>query len=145
MSRRCAFIFLAALLATASCGSTPSLPAAPSDLESGVVVYENANYRGESALVAQSIPDLQDFDGPCEHDTGTSDAPATTYDWNDCISSIRVAPGTHAIAYRDPRYQGPSIDLGPSAPNLQLVTGSCAHDGLNDCVSSIRIVSTGQM
>ena len=142
---RCAFILVAVLLATASCGSTPSLPAAPSDLESGVVVYENANYQGESAYLAQSIPDLREFNGPCEHDTGTSDAPDTTYDWNDCISSIRVAAGTHAIAYRDPRYQGPSIDLGPDAPNLQLAPGSCSHEGLNDCISSIRLVSVGQM
>ncbi len=138
---RCTFVLLVVLLATAGCGSSPSLPAAPSELESGVVVYEDANYLGESAFVAQSIPDLSDFDGPCAHDTGTSDAPETTYDWNDCISSIRVAPGTHAIGYRDPRYQGPSIDLGPGAPNLQLVPGSCSHEGLNDCISSIRIVS----
>ena len=134
-------VLLAVLLA-ASCGSSPTLPAAPSELESGVVVYESANYRGESAFLAQSLPDLGDFHGPCEHDTGTSDDPETTYDWNDCISSIRVAPGTHAIAYRDPRYQGPSVDLGPDAPNLQLVPGSCNHEGLNDCISSIRIVSS---
>ena len=104
---RCTFVLLVVLLATAGCGSSPSLPAAPSELESGVVVYEDANYLGESAFVAQSIPDLSDFDGPCEHDTGTSDAPETTYDWNDCISSIRVAPGTHAIGTAIPGIRVP--------------------------------------
>jgi hypothetical protein len=24
-------------------------------------------------------------------------------------------------------------------PNLQLVSGTCSHDGLNDCISSIRV------
>ena len=127
-------------LLIAGCEGLPSLPTAPSELTRGVSIYEHANFLGESALVETSQSDLKDFDGPCEHTESAGDgSTSTTYDWNDCISSIRIAPGWRAVIYRDDDYKGQSLQLAGDVPNLQLVTGSCSHDGLNDCVTSIAL------
>jgi Peptidase inhibitor family I36 len=85
---------------------TAGAPAGPSELASGVVLYEGANFAGNSALVTSDIPNLGDFDGPCEH-TGDSKR-GTFYDWNDCASSIRVAPGWRATVYEQGDYKGES-------------------------------------
>jgi hypothetical protein len=45
-------------------GCQKSLPVGPSDLSDGIVVYEHANYLGESAHITQDIKDLKDFKGP---------------------------------------------------------------------------------
>ena len=131
-------IALALLIGLAGC-EMPSLPTAPSDLTSGVSIYEHANFQGNSALLAESNTDLSDYDGPCEHDDGET----TIHDWNDCVSSVRVAPGWRAIAYRDTDYRGQSVELSVDAPNLQLVAGSCSHEGLNDCITSIKVIAPG--
>jgi hypothetical protein len=117
-----------------SCGGK-SLPPAPSDVNSGLTVYEHANYLGSSALVTSSIADLSDFKGPCVHEVGNT----TSLDWTDCISAIRIAPGWHATIYRDTDYDGDSLEVTGDLPNLQLVPGDCDHDGMNDCVSSIKL------
>ena len=137
--RRCV---LALLLTLAACEGLPSLPAAPSDLTAGVSVYEHANFEGESALIRSSTPDLREFEGPCEHtDSDANGVASTTFNWNDCISSLRVAPGWRAIIHRDDDYDGQSLQLTADVPNLQLVAGSCDHEGLNDCVTSITVVA----
>jgi hypothetical protein len=71
------------------------LPTAPSELTTGITVYEHANFSGRSGHITQDIPDLKDFSGPCEHEEYDSDSSTTRtfFDWNDCISSVRVAPG----------------------------------------------------
>lgn len=139
--RRAAPVVLLAGLA--GCGGA-SLPTAPSDLTQGVSIYEHANFLGESALLTASEQDLADFKGPCEHsDTDQYGNTSYTYDWNDCVSSLRVAPGWRAIVYRDSRYRGQSLELTADAPNLQLVAGTCSHDGLNDCVTSIKVIAPG--
>lgn len=125
------------------CGKD-SLPTAPSELSSGITVYEHANFLGESAHITQDIADLRDFKGPCEHieTSGGGDVPVTSStvrDWNDCISSIQLAAGWTAVAYRNPDYRGESLEITGDVSNLQLVRGTCDHDGLNDCVSSIRV------
>ena len=123
-----------------SCGGQGMLPAAPSDVTAGLTLYEHANYEGGSALLTQSIGDLTDFKGPCEHEVDGYDGTSTTfYDWNDCISSIRLAPGWRATVYRDTDYEGDSVVVTGNLSNLQLVAGRCAHDGMNDCISSIRL------
>jgi peptidase inhibitor family I36 len=120
------------VLLTVVSGCEMTLPGAPSDLATGIVVYEHANYLGQSAHITSDLKDLKDIDrGPCK----TEDAS----NWNDCISSVRVAPGTVATLYRDPNFKGESLEVGLDVPNLQLQKGSCSHDGLNDCVTSIRI------
>ena len=113
---------------------------APSGLEQGISIYEDANYLGTSALITTDIRDLKDFDGPCEHTECDSMGGSTTYhDWNDCTSSIRVAPGWRAIVFRDDDFSGQQLEVTADAPNLLLVAGSCNHDGLNDCITSIKL------
>ena len=82
----------------------------------------------------------EDFQGPCVHETYSGSTGDTTVrNWGDCISSIRVAPGWHATIYRDDSFKGQSVETTSDLPNLQLVAGSCDKDGLNDCISSIRV------
>ena len=52
-----------------------------------------------------------------------------TYDWNDCVSSVRVAQGWRAVIYRDTDYDGQSVELTADAPNLQLVRGRARTTG----------------
>lgn len=131
-----------ALLLAVACQQ--SLPTAPSELTTGITIYEHANFGGTSAHIQTDLADLEDFGGPCEHDySTTSPGGATSYhtvrNWGDCISSIRVAPGWQATIYRDDGFKGQSLETTTDVANLQLVTGSCDHDGLNDCISSIRV------
>jgi hypothetical protein len=112
------------------------LPMAPSTFSAGIIVYEHANFLGNSAHLTADVPDLRDFRGPCVHESEGS----VDRDWNDCISSIRVAPGWRATLYRDADYHDDSLDVSEDVPNLQLVRQhDCPKDGLNDCVSSVRV------
>lgn len=133
----------AILLAQVACGQD-DLPGGPSDLIQGVTIYEHANFQGDSAHLTSSVPDLEHFKGPCEHETSSGDSLAPTsvsYDWNDCVSSIRVAPGWRVQAYRDDDYSGQSLTASSDVANLQLVPGTCDHEGLNDCVTSLRVIA----
>jgi hypothetical protein len=120
-----------------------SLPTAPSDLMTGITVYEHADYLGQSAHITQDIADLKDFKGPCErYGSGVVGAPAPDLkqEWDDCISSIRVAPGWRATLYRDDDFNGDRLEVTGDIPNLQVVPGRCDKGGFNDCVTSIRVV-----
>ena len=62
--RKALFSCAVAVLALLSACET-TLPSAPSDLTTGIVVYEHANYLGESAHITADIKDLKDIDrGP---------------------------------------------------------------------------------
>ena len=139
---RYACAVLAAL--TLAGGCSKKLPTAPAEVTSGITIYENAKFGGSSALLTKDVSDLEDYSGPCKH-TETATLPngdfytTTKNDWNDCVSSIKVAPGWRATIYRDDDFKGESLDIIADVPNLQLVPGSCDHDGLNDCITSIRV------
>ncbi|MGE3470285.1 MAG: peptidase inhibitor family I36 protein [Vicinamibacterales bacterium] len=136
-----ALAVLVGLASGAACDNK-RLPTAPSDLATGIVIYEHANFQGQSAHITTDIADLRDVRGPCEHyeTGGTAGSGYYYYDWNDCISSVRVAPGWRATLYRDDHYRDDALDITEDVPNLQLVTQhDCPHDGLNDCVTSIRV------
>ena len=121
-------------------GCQQSLPSAPSELTTGITLYEHANFQGESAHITSDTADLRDFKGPCEHEsTDSNNVSSTSYDWNDCISSVRVAPGWRATIYRDTGYRDDSLEITADVSNLQLVAGDCPRDGLNDCISSVRV------
>lgn len=140
---RCLLLAAAAVAAAggAAC-SRDRLPGGPSDLQSGIVVYEHANFLGQSAHITSDIDDLRDVRGPCEHYDSDANGGGGRYyyDWNDCISSVRVAPGWRATLYRDDRYRDDALEITSDVANLQLVTQhDCPHDGLNDCVTSIRV------
>lgn len=126
--RLCCLVVASPMMA----GCEVTLPGAPSELTTGIVIYEHANYLGESAHITKDIRDLRSVDrGPCR----TEDAS----NWNDCVSSVRIAPGAQATLYRDPSFSGESLEITGDIANLQLVKGTCPHEGLNDCVTSIRI------
>jgi hypothetical protein len=138
VSRRATLI--SAIVLFAACDK--SLPTAPSDWSTGIIIYEHANYLGGSALIDKDITNLNDYKGPCVETTsdgqGGSD---TNHTWRNCISSIRVAlGGWKAIVYTDTNYHGKSYEISADVPNLQLVPGDCSHDGFNDCIESIRII-----
>jgi hypothetical protein len=127
------------LLACSACMA--DLPTAPDELTSGIVVYQYANYGGESAQITSDISDLSHFRGPCEH-TGYSDpeeGDSYYYDWEDCISSVRVAPGWRATLFRDSGYDSDSLQITADIPNLKRVHGHRSKDGMGDCLSSIRV------
>ena len=126
--RLCCLVVALAMLT----GCEMTLPGAPSELTTGIVIYEHANYLGESAHITKDIRDLRNVDrGPCRTEDSSN--------WNDCVSSVRIAPGAQATLYRDPSFNGESLELTGDVANLQLVKGTCPHEGLNDCVTSIRI------
>ena len=138
MSSRRRLLALALLVGIAACQD--SLPTAPSDLQSGLIIYEHANYRGESAHITESVNDLADYEGPCVYTETSSDGSTSSSEsWNDCVSSVRVAPGWTATLYRDRSYDGDKLDVTGEIPNLQLSPGDCDHDGFNDCTTSIRV------
>lgn len=83
-------------MAAVSLGCQHTLPAAPSELATGLTIYEHANYLGDSALVDKDISNLDDYKGPCVSSTsnpspGTIGTGETTYSWKNCIESIRVS------------------------------------------------------
>jgi hypothetical protein len=104
---------LSMLLCLAGCEK--SLPTAPSDLTTGIVVYEHANFLGESAHITQDISDLRDVQGPCLEirldEFLEFPVPTPDHGWNECISSLRVAPGWRATLYRDDGYRDDSLDI----------------------------------
>lgn len=134
---RTAFAILGSVLA-ASC--VHSLPTAPSDVTTGLIIYLEANFLGSSALITKDIADLKDYKGPCIlADSGGPYGGTAEYRWNDCVSSIRIASGWRATVYRDDHFKGESLEITADVPNLQLVRGSCPHNGMNDCITPIRV------
>lgn len=120
-------------------GCWDDLPNAPPELTAGIVVYERTGYRGESAHITTDVSDLSDFRGPCEHTIFNGEEDEVYYDWEDCISSVRVAPGWRATLYRDSGYERDSVNLISDLPDLKLVPGECSQGGFSHCVSSIRV------
>jgi hypothetical protein len=136
---RHALAAVVAAIALVVTGCMDRLPTAPDTLESGVTIYEHANFRGVSAHLTNDVRDLREYSGPCEHSTSNAYGSSTSHDWNDCISSLKVAPGWRVLIYREDDFMGERHEATRDVPNLQLVPGSCDHDGLNDCVTSIRV------
>lgn len=135
-----------AVLAIVGCGA-PSLPTAPSELTAGIVIYEDIDFQGVSGYVDRDLNDLSVFKGPC---TGVEEEelPPSSYTipggarvpgWNDCISSVRVAPGWSATLYRSKDYGRDFIEITADMPDLRAATARCPNGGLNDCVTSIRV------
>lgn len=121
-------------LALVSVACQEMLPTAPDELDRGIVVYEHADYLGESAHITSNVEDLKDFEGPCiEVDDGS-----TLHSWNDCISSIRVAPGWRVTVYEDDDFDGDNLDLTSESSNLTFERNGC-KTGFNDCITSIRV------
>jgi len=135
--RACALAAVAVLAA----GCQDKLPAAPGELATGIVIYEHANYGGGSAHIDRDLSDLQDYQGPCKHEScgGPYNTCSATYDWNDCISSIKVAPGWRATVYVDTGFHQDWLDVTADVADFGQVRGYCHDDTWNDCISSIRV------
>jgi hypothetical protein len=86
----------------------------------------------------QDIDDLKDFKGPCiKYEGGNGTVPLSSTDsWDDCISSVRVAPGWRATLYGDNNFKGMRLEVEGDLMNLRFVPGGDFNDG----VSSIRVV-----
>ena len=136
---------LAGVAALLVAGCEERLPTAPSELTKGIVVYDRANFGGHSGYLTKSVGDLGLLPGPCEAvDSGASrlnlitgsTSSMTSNSCDDCIYSIRVAPGTHATVYRDPDFHGESFEINSDVPDLKPAASRMNHE-----ISSIRIVS----
>jgi hypothetical protein len=79
-----------AVLIASACET--ELAAGPDQLTDGIIIYEHAGFAGESAHLTGDVDDLSYYTGPCYHYSagGAGYSSSSTYDWNDCISSIRV-------------------------------------------------------
>ena len=85
--------------ASTTCEGPEGLPSAPSSLTTGIVIFEGARYTGKSAHIQGDMGDLSKPDGPCtEIDENDS--------WDDCVSSIRLSPGTRAVIFVDTNFKG---------------------------------------
>ena len=144
--RRCArwwpghaLLLVAAVAFASACQD--ELPAAPDDLAEGVIVYEHASFAGDSAHLTGDVSSLSGYKGPCAHysSSGTGYSGSYTYDWNDCISSIKVAPGWRATVYVDFGFHEDWLDVTADVPDLGQVRGYCDNDTWNDCISSVRV------
>lgn len=116
-------------------GCRDSLPAAPAELQTGIIVFEHADYLGESAHITTNISDLKDYRGPC-FTTDSQGQPLSV--WDDCISSISVAPGWRAHVYEHDDFDGDYIEVTQDVANLRFAGTGCS-DGFNDCITSIRV------
>ena len=126
-----------ALLLLSGCDGYPSFPTAPSELTSGIALYQHADYAGESAVITEDQKNLKEVLGPCG-DQSDENASGEV-GWSDCLSSVRIAPGWRAILYRDDGFKGEQLDVTADVPNLTQKPGTCSKGGLNDCVTSIRV------
>ena len=134
-SRASGLVTAISLAALAHGCSPTELPMAPTPFTTGVILYEHANFLGNSAHLTADVPELRDFRGPCIRGDD-----ASSRDWNDCVSSVRVAPGWRATLYRDSNYRDDALEITEDVANLQLVREhDCDRGGLNDCVSSVRV------
>ena len=113
------------------------LPTAPSDLTTGIVIYRFQDYQGQSAHVTEDISDLDNVDGPCFRTRlGEQNADG----WDNCISSVKVAPGWEAHLYEHPDFGGWDQIVLEDVPDLGEVLGPChSPPNLDNCVSSIRV------
>ena len=138
-----AVLAIALVMVVCVAGCMKSLPGAPSELSTGIVIYLDINFGGEAAHVTQDISDLRDVKGPCQYtdytDAPVAGVPLPGYGWSDCISSVRGAPGWRSILYRDDSYTDDSAEITTDVTDLRQMSHDCPHGGLNDCVTSIRV------
>src|SRR5262245_31458184 len=132
---RRAIAVAATVLALGSCNDN-RLPTAPSELTTGVVIYQHANFLGESAHITSDIENLESVRGPCVRtDTDANGNSSSTDSWDD-----RAGPGGRRTLYEDPKVKGWPAGVGEdNVANYQLVRGPCSRDTFNDCASSIRV------
>ena len=119
-------LIVVGLLMAAGMACSDENPTTPTGFS--VVLYQGSNYGGDSRILTQSVPDLDDLPG-----CGGASA-----DWNDCISSIRIPSPYEITVFEADNYEGPSMTFTADVPDLERVTGPCGNDW-DDCISSIQV------
>lgn len=121
-----------------------TLPPVPPVFASGIAIYSDVNYGGESALVTSDIADLRQVVSLCSEVDTQDDAKFTSGSrtWTNCMSSVGVASGWRAILFANPDFSGASFETTLSVRDLRRVPGPCRLT-LNDCVSSIKVFPPG--
>jgi hypothetical protein len=61
--RYCAARVVVLIVVISACEGLPRLPTAPSDLTTGVAIYEDEEFMGASALLTEDILNLQSYSG----------------------------------------------------------------------------------
>jgi len=88
-------IALAAVLSFGSCGDNNRLPTAPTELTTGIVIYQHANFLGESAHITSDIENLESVRGPCVR--SDTDANGNTSEFGACVT----VTGTPTVSVGD--------------------------------------------
>jgi hypothetical protein len=104
---------------------TSVLPAGPTTVTEGIYIYVDTDYSGASGHVTTDLTDLK------KSQLGMGW-------WDDCISSVRVAPGWSATIYVETNFRGDSQEFTADVPNLGAIVGPCKGNW-NDCITSIRL------
>ena len=112
-----------AMIVFASCGGGVGPLPPPSE---GIVLYEHPNFEGHSIQLLSDQEDLESIAGPCDPSH-----------WDDCASSVRVAPGWRAIVYEDPDYKGKAFTVTSDIGDLEHSPDPTNWD---DKISSIRLL-----
>jgi hypothetical protein len=106
----------------------------PTPLTEGVTLYEHPRFEGASIVLTADVQDLDDVENGCFKSGG----PSSDVNWDDCVSSIRVAPGWTATIHEDPHYRGASLIIMSDVEDLDDLGGPCGDDW-DDCISSLRV------
>ena len=86
---RASGLVIAIIFASFACSCSPEeLPMAPTALTAGIILYEHANFLGNSAHLTGDVSDLREFRGPCFEGERVHDC--NQGGLNDCVSSVRV-------------------------------------------------------
>jgi len=103
------------------------------DAGDGITIYADPRFKGPSYLLFTDVEDLDDVKAECFKTSGFS-----SFNFDDCISSIRVPPGLKVTVCEDPHYRGASVTFTSDVADLDDVRGPCGED-FDDCISSIRV------
>ena len=125
-------LILMAILAGA-CDDNPAVTPTPSENLEGVIIYSRDNFnfeldQGDADLLRNDVSDLRARIGPCM-DT-----------WDDCISSIELSDGWRATLYERDGFEGDSLRVVTSYPDLDEFPRSDGVGDWDNRASSIRVI-----
>jgi hypothetical protein len=107
----------------------------------GITVYEHPGFRGGRGIFFSDVPNLDAVGGPCGLTIDPETGEFVSDDWDDCISSIAVAPGWEATLFPHRHFKGSSLIVTSPISDLDDVEGPCGASDRDwdDCVSSILV------
>ncbi len=105
--------FALALVVLSSCDTITQDEETLDPLTAGVRIYESYDFGGVSLQLTGDVADLKDYGESCDGETDSLFA-----NWDDCVSSIRVAPGWKAVMYEDDDFKGDSLEVKSDVHDL---------------------------